>query len=60
MEKLLKNTGAERVADNAKVALKEVLEQLADRVSRTAFEYAKHAGRKTIKAADIKLAAKNL
>ena len=60
MEKLLKNAGAERVADGAKVALKEVLEDASERIARQAFEYAKHAGRKTVKASDVKLAAKTL
>jgi DNA-binding protein len=59
MEKLLKNAGAERVADGAKVALKEVLEEAADKIAKQAFEYAKHAGRKTVKSSDIKLAARN-
>jgi histone H3/H4 len=60
MEKLLKNAGAERVADGAKAALKEVLEDAAEKIAKQAFEYAKHAGRKTIKASDIKLASKNM
>lgn len=58
MEKIMKNSGAERVSDSAKAALKEVLEEIADEIARDAVKLANHAGRKTIKAEDIKLAAK--
>ena len=58
MEKILKNTGAERVSDGAKTALKDVLEDIADEIAASAVKLASHAGRKTVKAGDIKLAAK--
>ncbi len=58
MEKILKNVGAERVSDKAKVALKEVMEENAEDIAKRAWDIARHAGRKTIKAGDIKLAAK--
>lgn len=58
MEKILKNSGADRVSDGAKAALKEVLEDIADEISGNAVKLAAHAGRKTVKAGDIKLAAK--
>ncbi len=58
MEKILKNVGAERVADKAKAALKEVIEDKAEDIAKKAWDIARHAGRKTIKAGDIKLAAK--
>jgi len=58
MEKILKNVGAERVADKAKSALKEVIEERAEEIAKKAWDIARHAGRKTIKAGDIKLAAK--
>lgn len=56
MEKLLKNCGAERVSDEAKSALREVLEETADIIGKQAIRLANHAGRKTVKADDIKLA----
>lgn len=58
MEKIIKKAGAERVSDPAKAALKEVLEEYATKVSADAVRFALHAGRKTIKSGDIKLAVK--
>ena len=45
--RIIKKTGAERVGDDAAEELRSVLEE---------FGYAKHAGRKTVKSSDIKLA----
>ena len=59
MEKLLKLGGAERVSDNAKVALQQYLEEKAAIIAQQAVKLASHAGRKTIKAGDIRLAVKN-
>jgi histone H3/H4 len=58
MEKILKLAGAERVSDKSKAALKEVLEDIAEEIASNAVKFAQHAGRKTVKAGDIKLAAK--
>ncbi|MBI2134552.1 NFYB/HAP3 family transcription factor subunit [Candidatus Woesearchaeota archaeon] len=59
MEKVLKKCGADRVSDKAKIALKAVVEEIADRIAVKAIQLAVHAGRKTIKARDVKLAAKS-
>lgn len=59
MEKILKDSGAERVSDTAKVALKDALQEIAEKFAENAVKLAGHAGRKTIKAEDIKLAAKS-
>ena len=59
MEKILKDAGAGRVSDKAKAALKEVLEEYAKALSVKATTYAEHAGRKTVKADDIKLASRS-
>ncbi len=58
MEKILKQSGAERVSDKAKVAMKEVIEDIAEDIATQAVRFAVHAGRKTVKAGDIKLASK--
>ena len=59
MEKILKQCGAYRVSDKAKVALKNTMEDLADEIATKAVNLAKHAGRVTVKASDIKFAAKS-
>lgn len=56
MEKIIKQAGAERVSEDAKVALKEIIEQKAEEVSQRATKFALHAGRKTVKSQDVKLA----
>lgn len=58
VKRILKNTGALRVSDEAAVELANVLEEVGEEISIKAGKLAKHAGRKTIKAEDIALAAK--
>lgn len=58
MEKVMKSCGAERVSDRAKAALKDVIEDIAEDIATKAVRLAAHAGRKTVKAGDIKLAAR--
>ncbi len=59
MERTLKKAGAERISDSAKTSLKELVEAVGAKISETAIRLAKHSGRKTIRAEDVKLAAKN-
>ncbi len=54
MEALLKKAGAERVSEDAKAALKQLLEKHADNIGKQAVTAALTAGRKTVQAMDIK------
>ncbi|MFH1174774.1 MAG: histone [archaeon] len=61
MERILKQLSNDvRVGDDAKEALRDVLEDIAKDIGAAALKFANHAGRKTIKADDINLAAKEL
>lgn len=58
IKRILKNAGAGRVSDEAALELANVLEEIGEEISVKANKLAKHAGRKTIKAEDVVLAAK--
>ena len=58
MEKLLKKSGAARVSQSGKDALRNILEEYAEKIGKRAVEFSRHSGRKTIKASDVKLASK--
>lgn len=59
MEKILKQCGADRVSEQAKVAMKNVIEDIAEDIATRAVQFTKHAGRTTVKDRDIKLAVKD-
>jgi DNA-binding protein len=56
MERIIMSAGAERVSEDAKDELKDICTKLAQEYGQRAIRYAEHAGRKTIKDEDIKLA----
>jgi len=59
MEKILKKGSADiRVSEPAKEVLREYLEEKGVELAKVAAEFSVHAGRKTIKAEDVRLAAK--
>ncbi len=58
IDRLMRKAGADRVSEDASKKMVEVLEEYASEVARSAADVARHAGRKTVKAEDIKLALK--
>jgi DNA-binding protein len=48
------------VSDEAADELRKILEEIAQRIATQALDLSLHAGRKTIKSDDIRLAAKNV
>ena len=58
MYRILKKAGAERVSDESADELRRVLEDIATEIAKNAVDMSKHAGRKTVKAEDVKLASK--
>ena len=53
-----KKSGAQRVSDESAVELRRVIEEIAEVIAKNAVDDANHAGRKTVKADDVKLASK--
>ena len=58
MYRILKKSGAQRVSDESAVELRRVIEEIAEAIAKNAVDLASHAGRKTVKAEDVKLASK--
>jgi histone H3/H4 len=58
MYRILKKSGAERVSDESADELRRIIEELATNIAKSAVDMTTHAGRKTVKAEDVKLASK--
>ena len=58
IDRLIRKAGAERVSEEAAKVLAEYLEEYAIELAKKANDFARHAGRKTVKAEDIKLTIK--
>ena len=58
--RIIKNAGGLRVSKDAEDTLRKVLEQCGEDISLQAVKLAKHAGRVTVKATDIEMAAKQI
>ena len=60
MHRMCKKAGAERVSESAAKELANSLEDVGIRIAKEAIDYAMHAGRKTVKAEDIEIAARKI
>lgn len=60
VDRIIRKAGAKRVAQDATEAMADALEEIAVRISERAVKLAKHAGRKTVKKSDIKLAKREV
>jgi len=58
MHRICKKAGASRVSEAAAKALAKELEEVGNKIAKEAIDYAMHAGRKTVKAEDIEIAAR--
>lgn len=58
MYRILKKSGAERISEESADELRRIIEDVALAVAKSAVDMATHAGRKTVKAEDVKLASK--
>ena len=59
MYRILKKSGAERVSDESADELRRILEEIGVAIAKSAVDMSGHAGRKTVKAEDVRLAAKH-
>ncbi len=59
MYRILKKAGASRVSDESADALRKVMEEIASDIARNAVDVSTHAGRKTVRAEDIRWASKS-
>ena len=55
-ERILKRNGAKRVSDEAANEFALVMEEIMSKIIANAWELARHAGRKTLLATDVRLA----
>lgn len=58
VDRIIRKAGAERVSESAARELAEVLEDRGMEIASEASELAEHAGRKTVRDTDVRLAAK--
>jgi DNA-binding protein len=60
MHRLCKKAGAERVSEAAAKELAKALEEIGVKIAKEALDFSIHAGRKTVKAEDIEIAARKV
>ncbi len=57
VRRIIDNAGAKRIAEDAIKALADAIEAKGTAIAEKAVKLARHSGRKTVKAGDIKLSA---
>jgi len=60
MHRICKKAGADRVSETAAKQLAKVLDEIGVKIAKEALDYAMHAGRKTLKAEDVEIAARKV
>lgn len=60
IDRIIRRCGANRVSKDAPIELGAHLEKISREISFKAIELANHAGRKTVRGEDIRLALENL
>jgi len=60
MHRICKKAGADRVSEAAAEELAKVLDDIGVKIAKESIDYAMHAGRKTVKAEDIEIAARKV
>ena len=60
MHRICKKAGADRVSESAAKELAKVLDDIGVKIAKEALDYAMHAGRKTLKAEDVEIAARKV
>jgi len=60
MHRICKKAGAERVSESAAEEMGRVLEEIGVKIGKEAIDWSMHAGRKTVKAEDIKRASEKI
>ncbi len=58
VDRLIRKAGAQRVSESAAEELAEIIEEKGLEIASEAAELSEHAGRKTVRDTDVRLAAK--
>jgi histone H3/H4 len=58
MHRILKKAGADRVSDEAAREMRIALEEVGLNIAKDALDFTRHTRRKTVKAEDVRIAAK--
>ena len=60
MHRIIKKSGAERVSESAAKEMSKFLERIGINIGKEAIDWSMHAGRKTVKAEDIRRATEKI